>query len=398
MQALGQLESDRIELVAEFSEVITAIEVIEGDVIAPGAIVVRQDSDRVDIRIEEARASIRRIEAILAEQISGPRVETIDAARANLSAAQIERSYRERELSRLMGLRERSLTSAESVDSAQNLLNAAQARIELVSAQLAELQAGTRTEQIDQTNAQLAQARAQLAAVSAQAELARQQVARYRPLAESGAEPREKLEQFQTQAREAEAQVAAARAAVLASERRQGSLGQQIGQSSAQANAARAQLEAARLNLASTTLNASIAGRIGDLTVRPGQFVQPGQRLMSIVPTDQLYVTANFKETQLALMRPGQPVTLKVDALPDVTIAGRVDSIAPGTGAEFSILPPQNATGNFTKIVQRVPVRIAIEAGPEVKRLLVAGMSVVATVDTRSAKDELAAARAPARR
>ena len=165
MQALGQLESDRIELVAEFSEVITAIEVIEGDVIAPGAIVVRQDSDRVDIRIEEARASIRRIEAILAEQISGPRVETIDAARANLSAAQIERSYRERELSRLMGLRERSLTSAESVDSAQNLLNAAQARIELVSAQLAELQAGTRTEQIDQTNAQLAQARAQLASL-----------------------------------------------------------------------------------------------------------------------------------------------------------------------------------------------------------------------------------------
>ena len=275
-----------------------------------------------------------------------------------------------------------------------------QAQASQIESEIAALLAGgdtVRAQQREQ-NAAIAQARAQLAAVSAQAELARQQVARYRPLAESGAEPREKLEQFQTQAREAEAQVAAARAAVLASERRQGSLGQQIGQSSAQANAARAQLEAARLNLASTTLNASIAGRIGDLTVRPGQFVQPGQRLMSIVPTDQLYVTANFKETQLALMRPGQPVTLKVDALPDVTIAGRVDSIAPGTGAEFSILPPQNATGNFTKIVQRVPVRIAIEAGPEVKRLLVAGMSVVATVDTRSAKDELAAARAPARR
>lgn len=275
-----------------------------------------------------------------------------------------------------------------------------QAQTSQIEAEIAALLAGgdtVRAQQREQ-DAAIAQARAQLAAVSAQAELARQQVARYRPLAESGAEPREKLEQLQTQAREAEAQVAAARAAVLASERRQGSLGQQIGQSTAQANAARAQLEAARLNLDSTTLTASIAGRIGDLTVRPGQFVQPGQRLMSIVPTDQLYVTANFKETQLALMRPGQPVTLKVDALPDVTIAGRVDSIAPGTGAEFSILPPQNATGNFTKIVQRVPVRIAIEAGPEVKRLLVAGMSVVATVDTRSAKDELAAARAPARR
>ncbi len=275
-----------------------------------------------------------------------------------------------------------------------------QAQTSQIEAEIAALLAGgdtVRAQQREQ-DAAIAQARAQLAAVSAQAELARQQVARYRPLAESGAEPREKLEQLQTQAREAEAQVAAARAAVLASERRLGSLGQQIGQSTAQANAARAQLEAARLNLDSTTINASIAGRIGDLTVRPGQFVQPGQRLMSIVPTDQLYVTANFKETQLALMRPGQPVTLKVDALPDVKIAGRVDSIAPGTGAEFSILPPQNATGNFTKIVQRVPVRIAIEAGPEVKRLLVAGMSVVATVDTRSAKDELAAVRAPAER
>ncbi len=165
MQALGQLESDRIELVAEFSELITSIDVTEGDVLDVGAIVMRQDSARIDIRIEESKANIRRIEAILAEQLSGPRAETIDAARANLSAAQIERSYRENELNRLAGLRERSLTSAESVDSAQNLLNAAVARTELVSAQLAELEAGTRQEQIDQTNGQLEQARAQLASL-----------------------------------------------------------------------------------------------------------------------------------------------------------------------------------------------------------------------------------------
>jgi membrane fusion protein (multidrug efflux system) len=110
---------------------------------------------------------------------------------------------------------------------------------------------------------------------------------------------------------------------------------------------------------------------------------------MSVVPTDRLYVTANFKETQLGLVRPGQPVTLEIDALPDLELSGRVESIAPGTGAEFSILPPQNATGNFTKIVQRVPVRISIEASPEVLRLLVPGMSVVARVDTRAARDEL---------
>jgi HlyD family secretion protein len=163
LQAVGQLESDRIELVAEFSEVITSINVIEGDSIQAGAIVLEQDTARIDLRIEESLANIRRIEAVLAEQMSGPRTETIDAAKANLNAAQIERDYRENELERLAGLRARNLTSVETVDSAQNFLNAAGARIELVSAQLAELEAGTRPEQIEQTNGQLAQVRAQLA-------------------------------------------------------------------------------------------------------------------------------------------------------------------------------------------------------------------------------------------
>ena len=110
---------------------------------------------------------------------------------------------------------------------------------------------------------------------------------------------------------------------------------------------------------------------------------------MSIVPVDQIYVSANFKETQVGLVRPGQRAELEIDALPGIMIEGRVDSIAPGTGAEFSILPPENATGNFTKIVQRIPVRIAIEASPKIRRLLVPGMSVVATIDTRNAADEL---------
>lgn len=165
LQAVGQLESDRIELVAEFSEVITSINVKEGDSILAGTAVLEQDTARIDLRIEEAQANIRRIEAVLAEQVSGPRRETIDAARANLNAAQIERDYRANELDRLAGLRARNLTSVESVDSAENFLKAAEARIQLVSAQLAELVAGTRQEQIEQTNGQLAQARAQLASL-----------------------------------------------------------------------------------------------------------------------------------------------------------------------------------------------------------------------------------------
>ena len=163
LQAVGQLESDRIELVAEFSEVITSINVTEGDSIRAGAIVLEQDTARIDLRIEESQASIRRIEAVLAEQMSGPRTETIDAAKANLNAAQIERDYRANELERLAGLRARNLTSVETVDSAENFLNAAGARIELVNAQLAELEAGTQAEPIEQTRGQLAQVHAQLA-------------------------------------------------------------------------------------------------------------------------------------------------------------------------------------------------------------------------------------------
>jgi membrane fusion protein (multidrug efflux system) len=110
---------------------------------------------------------------------------------------------------------------------------------------------------------------------------------------------------------------------------------------------------------------------------------------MSIVPLDNLYVEANFKETQLGLMRIGQPVSIEVDTLRGVELHGTIASFAPGTGAEFSLLPPRNSTGNFTKIVQRVPVRITLEAGPEARKLLVPGLSVTVTVDTRSAKDEL---------
>ena len=107
---------------------------------------------------------------------------------------------------------------------------------------------------------------------------------------------------------------------------------------------------------------------------------------MSVVPLGALYVAANFKETQIGLMRVGQPVTVEVDALPGVHLRGRVQSVSPGTGAEFSLLPPQNATGNFTKIVQRVPVRIAIDAGPEARAVLVPGLSLTVKVDTISAK------------
>lgn len=209
------------------------------------------------------------------------------------------------------------------------------------------------------------------------------------PLAASGAESRQQLARLVATARQSADDVSAQAAALASQQRRVASLRSQVRQGQAQGQAAEAKRAAADVDLGATELKAPIAGRVGDRTVTVGQYAQTGTRLMSIVPLDRLYITANFKETQLALMRRGQPASIKVDALGGAELKGRVESVAPGTGAQFSLLPPQNATGNFTKITQRVPVRISIEATPDVRRLLVAGLSVTVTVDTIAARDEM---------
>ena len=140
----------------------------------------------------------------------------------------------------------------------------------------------------------------------------------------------------------------------------------------------------ARTDLGYTLIRAPIAGTVGARAVRIGQFVQAGSQLMAVVPLEEVYVVANFKETQLAHIRPGQPVRIEVDGLPDVDVHGLVDSVSPASGLEFALLAPDNATGNFTKIVQRVPVKIAIERNDSTLGLLRSGMSVTPIVDTRS--------------
>jgi membrane fusion protein, multidrug efflux system len=145
---------------------------------------------------------------------------------------------------------------------------------------------------------------------------------------------------------------------------------------------AQAALEQATLNLAYTTVKAPVAGRVSKKSVEAGQVIQPGQPMMALVPLENLWITANFKETQLNKMRPGQRVSISVDAY-DRTYQGRVESIAAATGARFSLLPPENATGNYVKVVQRVPVKILLDAGQDREHLLRPGMSVVPTVYLR---------------
>lgn len=260
----------------------------------------------------------------------------------------------------------------------------AQAQIDVAGAGAAALRA-----QIAEQKAAVAGAQAQLAAARSDLELARAIEARYKALSATGAEAKETYGEKRSQLANAIAQVKLRESQLTSAQRRIATLQAQVGEAAAQAEGARAQHEAAGVDLSSTLVRASIAGRIGNKTVQLGQFVQPGMRTMSIVPVDKLYITANFKETQVGLIRMGQPVTIEIDALDGIELHGRVESFSPGTGAQFSLLPPENATGNFTKIVQRVPVRISVDAGPETRALLIPGMSVTVSVDTRSGRDSL---------
>jgi membrane fusion protein, multidrug efflux system len=209
--------------------------------------------------------------------------------------------------------------------------------------------------------AALAQAEGARSAEQAGRALASADVARYRPLAERGLLSPARMQQLEIQARQAGGGLAAADAGVAA---------------------AQAQLETAELDLERTVVRAPIDGVVGDRQVQVGQLVRTGSPMMSVVPVQSVYVVANFKETQIASFHPGQPVTIRPDVNHELRLRGTVDSLAPASGSEFSIIPTDTATGNFTKIVQRVPVRIRIEPGQEGLDLLRPGLSASVTVDT----------------
>jgi membrane fusion protein (multidrug efflux system) len=237
-------------------------------------------------------------------------------------------------------------------------------------------------------------ARASQRSAQANLDFANRELDRYRPLVEAGAASSEKMSELIAGRDRSTADEAAAEASFVQAERRVESIDAQAVRLAARVDAARVQRQAAANDLAATRLTAPIAGHVANRTVRAGQYVEPGMRLLTIVPTQDIYVLANFKETQVGLMRAGQPAEIHVDALPGIEFAGVVSSVTAGTGANFSLIPPQNATGNFTKIVQRVPVRIRIDAGLEARRVLVPGLSLDVEVDTRAGRAELDAIRA----
>ncbi|SEE01940.1 membrane fusion protein, multidrug efflux system [Bradyrhizobium erythrophlei] len=224
---------------------------------------------------------------------------------------------------------------------------------------------------------------ADVAAAEANLKFAQEEQVRSDGLMKTGSGTIQRAQQTDAALRASTAQLQHSKSGLLAAERKIEVLTTQRAQAVAQVERARAVEQQAELNLSYARITAPVDGTVGARTLRVGQYVQAGTQLMAVVPLDAVYVVANFKETQLTHVRNGQPVELTVDSFHGTTLKGHVDSLSPASGLEFALLPPDNATGNFTKIVQRVPVKIVLD-DHSLTGLLRPGMSAIPTVNTKA--------------
>jgi len=335
-----------------------------------GAVLVEIDKRDYEVALERARAELADAEAVaVAAKASVPITST--TASSNVTTArggveQADASY---------------LEAQQAVEVARTRLSTAQAREREAAAN-----ATKASRDVERLNPLLAKD-----------EIAQQQ---FDAAVAAAAANKAATESAQAQVKEAELgiRVAESRLAQAGVGRQQASAGlktaqtgpEQVTASRARADAAdakvrqnKAMVKQAELNLEYATVKAPVKGIVSRKSVETGQVIQPGQPLMTIIPLDRVWVTANFKETQLANMRPGQRVKIEVDAYDGREFSGKVESLAAATGSRFSLLPPDNATGNYVKVVQRVPVRILLDEGQDPEQLLRPGMSVVPTVYTR---------------
>jgi membrane fusion protein (multidrug efflux system) len=239
--------------------------------------------------------------------------------------------------------------------------------------------------QVELQYATIAQGEAQQVSAQAQEVEARQEQERQQSLTQTEAGTRQKLEQATAGYARAQADVRASRALIAAEHHQLEVLSGTKKQRAADIEAAKAALDAARLKLGYTRIVAPFAGVVGERQVQPNDYVNIGSNLINVVPLPNVHVIANYKETQLTRVRPGQPVDVTVDSFPNETLHGRVERIAPASGSQVALLPPDNATGNFTKVVQRIPVRIGLDEGQPLLERLLPGMSVETRIHTDQA-------------
>jgi membrane fusion protein (multidrug efflux system) len=363
----AQVDAHVTQLAARVSGTVIKVAVDDNQLVEEGTLLVQLDPSDYQVAVDKARAELADAEAsAIAAQSNVPITSTttasnvttarggvtqaqsgvtasekeIEAARARLVSAQARLREAEanaaksaRDVERLKGLLAKDEVSQQMFDATSATAEAQKAAVDSGRSQVAEAEAGIRVAEskLAQSHAGEDQARAEM------------QTAQTGP-----------------------SQVAATKARAAAAE--------------ARAQQMRAALAQAELNLQYTTVKAPVRGVVSKKGINPGQVVQGGQPLLALVQIDNVWVTANYKETQLRDMRPGQRAVISVDAYGGREYKGKVDSIAGATGARFSLLPPENATGNFVKVVQRVPVKIVLDPGQDPEHLLRPGMSVTPTV------------------
>jgi len=261
-----------------------------------------------------------------------------------------------------------------------------QTALDQATADVANAQAdiGNLEAQIALQQSLIAQAEATIAADQAAVTYAKQDVDRNHQLVGSGAVTIKSTQQADSDYQQRSALLRRDQAALVAARQQSVVLETQRTRAQTQLQHNAAVRQQAELNLGYATITSPIDGTVGARSLRVGQYVQAGTQLMAVVPLQSVYVVANFKETQLTDVRNGQPAEIEVDSFPGVTLSGHVDSLAPASGLEFALLPPDNATGNFTKIVQRIPVKIVLDRDSALAGLLRPGMSVESVIDTKA--------------
>jgi membrane fusion protein (multidrug efflux system) len=318
--------------------------------LAAAGVPMTDESTRSQVALAEATAAKAALGIDSARRVLDERRSRLVARRATVQAAQADVAAREADgeraaldRARTQALLERRLIARQEFDYAEIAFKTAAAALEAAR------------QRLDAARAEVAQAEAELASQ----EVAIAQAGRQREEAEAGL--------GDARSRRGEVTVRSA----------------EVAQAEAQLAEARAALAEAQLNLEYTTIPAPIDGRVTRRTVEVGQVVQPGQPLLAVVDVDNVWVVANYKETQLTHVRPGQRARISVDTHPGLVLRARVDSIQSGTGSRFTLLPPENASGNFVKVVQRIPVKLVLEPGQNGHALLVPGMSVVPVIELR---------------
>ena len=366
----AQVDAPVTQVAARVGGTITKVAVNDNQRVEINAVLVELDRRDYEVAVDKARAELADAEATaIAARSNVPITSTtaasnVTTARGSIAQAQGGIAGAERELD---GARARLVTAQARVREAEATAAKAARDVErlrglLAKDEVSQQQFDSLVAAADAQKAGLDSARSQVAEAEAGIRVAESKVIQARAGAEQAHAELRTAETAPQQVSMTKARAAAADARV---------------------QQARATLAQAELNLQYATIKAPARGVISKKSLNPGQVVQPGQPLLALVQLDDVWVTANFKETQLKDVRPGQRATFKVDALGGRSFNGKVDSIAGATGARFSLLPPENATGNFVKIVQRVPVKIVLDSGQDPEHLLRPGLSVTPTVYTK---------------